>query len=203
MTAPEGRAEKAVRERLGQSEAGFRSLLLPRERLLAQADFRRASGKNRLEAPPDDRSTARKFAETSAGIALEAVFMSAPPSLKRMLGGVSVEGHWDSWAYRLMGTSRSLGTNRDKYLLVTDRRLLLASSRIFGKGPDRTVDVEIPRDALAHAVVEGRPFTRGRTVIRFTDGSMIALDLGTYRTAKAQSLVQALAGPGTIAATPS
>lgn len=202
MTAAEGRAERAVREKLGQHRSGFRSLLLPQERLLAQTDFRRASGKNRLETPPDTRSTARKVAETSAGAVLEAVFMPDPPSLKRMLGGISVAGHFESWAFRLMEASRSLGTNRGKYLLVTNRRLLLASSKIFGKEPDYAVALEVPRDALADARVEGRPFTRGRAVIRFTDGSMIALDLGTYRTTAARSLVQALTGPGTAAAPP-
>lgn len=202
MTDSGARAERR-RALLGQGEDAFKRLLLPQERLLAQVDFSKAAGKNRLENPPDTRSTARKVAETSAGAVLQVALQPDSPSLKRMLGGTASEGHLGSWASRLNEAYVSLlGKNRSQYLLVTDRRLLLASGRIFGRDPDNTIHLEIPRAALAAADLEGRPFTRGRVVIRFTDGSMIALDLGTWRTKAAQSFVQALAAPGTVPAPP-
>lgn len=190
MTAADGRAERAVREKLGQHRPGLKALLLPQEHLLAQTDFSRADGKNRLETSPDTVSRGKK----AALIPLSVVFSDLPsPSPKRMLGGVSAEGRLGSWASRLIGASRDLGTNRGKHLLVTDRRVLLASSKIFGKDPDYAIALEIPQDALADVALESRPFTRGRVVLRFTDGSMIALDFGTWRTAKARSFIQVFA----------
>lgn len=196
MTEP-GEREKKVREMLGQHEAGFKSLLLPQERLLTQIDFSLADGKNKLETPPDTRSGGRKAAETAAAVVLETL-MPSPPSLKRMMGGVSASGRVGSWAYRLVEASRGLlGKNRTQDLMITDRRLLLASSKIWGKDRDYAVELEIPRDALAQAEVEGRPLARGRVAISFTDGSMVALGLNNYRTEPAQELVRALTGPGT------
>ena len=119
-----------------------------------------------------------------------------------MLGGVSTAGHAGSWAHLLVGAYRGpLGKQRSQFLLVTDRRLLLASRKIFGKDPDYAVALEVPRDALAQAATEGRPFARGRVAIGFTDGSLIAL-LGTYRTGRARALTQALTSPGTVTPPP-
>lgn len=187
---------------LRQHGAEIKRLLLPTEQLLVLTEFSLADGKDLLEPPPDPRSRLRKSAEKAAEIALYPV-AGNPPSLSRMLGGVSADGQTGSWAFRLVGAYRGLlGKQRSQFLLVTDRRLLLASRKIFGKDPDYAVALEIPRDALAQAATEGRPFARGRVVVGFTDGSLIALKLGTYRTGPARSLAQALTSPGTVTPLP-
>ena len=46
--------------------------------------------------------------------------------------------------------------------------------------------------------MDSRPFARGRVAIAFTDGSMIALKFGSWRTGVARTFVQALTSPGTV-----
>lgn len=198
MTEHEGRAQRALREQREQEWAGLRDLLLPNEKLLCRTSYERADGKDLLEKPPDARSDGRKVAETAAGVILYPV-AGSPPSLSRMLGGVSVAGQIGSWAHQLVETWRNAaGTNRGRYLAVTDQRLLLVSRKIWGKDPDWSVELEIPRNALAQVEMDSRPLARGRVALAFTDGSMIALKLGTYRTGTARTLVQALTAPGTV-----
>jgi hypothetical protein len=180
-------------------EAEITQLLQPGEQLLTVTDFRLADGKRRVEAPPDppdDRSAARKAGETAAGIAGFLVIGPDPPSPGKMLGGVSAAGHIGSWAYRLMGAYRDV-LDRAKYLTVTDRRVLLISRKIFGKDPDFSVALGIPRDAVRNAIRQSRPLARGRVVIEFFDGSMIALRFGSVFAGQADQLVKVLTSPGT------
>lgn len=195
-----------TKSELEEHGARIRHLLMPSEKLLDLTDFNLADGKDLVERPrdPDTKSAGRKVAETAGGIAISAV-LGPPqsPSLKRMLGGVSATGHIGSWVYQLKEASHSLiGKNRTQYLLVTDKRLLLASRKLMKKDPDWVIALEIPRSALTHVAGEGRPFARGRVALTFTDGSMIALDLGTYRTSAAHTLVQAITSPGTVTPLP-
>jgi hypothetical protein len=94
-------------------EEEIRQLLEPGERLLTLSSFRQADGKQQMEDPPDppdDRSGLQKAGLAALGVAALAVDGPSPPSLARMLGGVSVGGHAGSWAYRLreayLGTLR-------------------------------------------------------------------------------------------------
>jgi hypothetical protein len=174
-------------------------LLEPGERLLAMADFFLAPGKIKVELPPDspdDRSGLRKAAETTAVVTAAVLTDSLNgPSLNRMLGTVSATGDAQSWAARLLA-ARDLTTKRSSDLVVTDLRLLLVSKKIWGKDPDYRIDLAIPRDALGNVARRGRPLARGRVVIEFTDGSMVALRRGAFFTGRAGRLVQALASPG-------
>lgn len=180
--------------------AGLRRLLPPHERLLTMTGFDRAEGKSWLESPPDTRSPGRKAVERTATVTLGPLLYLAfgsPPSLARIFGGVSESGHAGSWAFWLDDTWRRmvLKERRSGALMVTDRRLLLASWKIWGKDPDYAIALEIPREAVAQAAVVPRPFTRGRVELRFTDGSMMALKFAKYRTGPAWSFVQSLTGP--------
>lgn len=185
--------------------AGFRRLLEPHERLLALTDFSRAEGRNLLPDPPAAKFRERTVLERTLLIIffplllLLALNAASPPSLSRMFGGVTAAGRAGSWACRLHEAYHGLlGKSRSQAFMVTDRRLLLASRKIWGKEPDYAVNFEIPREALARAALESRPFTRGRVVLYFTDESMYALKLGTYRTGTTRSLVQALTGPESV-----
>jgi hypothetical protein len=178
-------------------------LLEPGESLLAMAGFFLAPGKIRVELPPDppdDRSGLRKAGETALGVAAFLADGPGPPSLNRMLGTVSAAGDGESWAARLLA-ARGRTTKRSSDLVVTNLRLLLVSRKIWGKDPDHTIDLAIPRDALGNVARHGRPLARGRVVIEFTDGSMVALRRGAFFTGRANTLVRALTSPGT-AATP-
>ncbi|MBO0803164.1 MAG: hypothetical protein J2P25_08840 [Nocardiopsaceae bacterium] len=207
MTLPGDIGGASTNLELKDHGAEIRRLLMPDERLLDLTDFVRATGKDLLETPPpppDTRSGGRKAAEAAAGVALYPV-LGSPPSLKRMLGGVSTAGRIGSWAYRLVEAEQFLRKDkRLQYLLVTDRRLLLAGRELtWGKGGrDYAAALEVPRGALVHAAREGRPFARGRVVLAFADGSMVALDLGSFRTGAARTLIKALASPGTVTPLP-
>lgn len=209
MTLPGDIGGASTNLELKEYGAEIRRLLAAEEHLLDLTDFRQADGKDQLERRPpgaDTRSTGRKVAETTAGVVAVTAFGPATsPSLKRMLGGVSAAGHIGSWAHQLYEASRDLSKrNRFHYLLVTDRRLLLAGrvSSFRSKSRDYEVGLEIPRSALAQVDLDSRPFARGRVALAFTDGSMIAMDLGSYRTGAARTLVQALTSPGTVTPLP-
>lgn len=176
-------------------------LLEPGERLLAVASFLLAPGKIRAvlpPGPPDDRSGLRKAAETTAVVVAAVLTDSVSrPSLNRMLGTVSAAGHAGSWAARLLA-ARDPTAKRLSKLAVTDLRLLLVS-HIFSfrdKNPDYRIDLAVPRDALGNVARRGRPLNRGRVVIEFTDGSMVAVDRGSFFTGQASRLVKALTSPG-------
>jgi len=174
-------------------------LLQPGERLLAMTHFAPAPGKMRVELPPDppdDRSGLQKAGVIALGVAAIAVDGPSPPSLSRMLGGVSAAGHAGSWTSRLLGARRG-HADRTHYLAVTDLRLLLISKKSFRKDRDYSIDLVVPRNALSSASRHGRPFALGRVVIEFSDGSMIALKLGSVFTGQANRLVRALCSPGT------
>ncbi len=173
-------------------------LLEPGERLLAMPHFFLAPGKIKVElppSPPDDRSGLRKAGETALGVAAVLADGPNPPSLNRMLGTIAAAGRAGSWASRLMA-AQDRTKNRTSYLVVTDLRLLLVSARIFGKDADCSVNLIVPRDALGNAARRGRPLARGRVVIEFTDGSMVALRRGGLFTGRANRLVRALTSPG-------
>lgn len=198
MTEYEGSAERYLREEREKEWAGLGDLLQPNEKLLCRTDFYHAPGKYRLEKPPDTRSAGRKFAEGLASVILYPLWGS-PPSVVEMMGGVSISGKIGSCAYRLHKADfGTFGKNRTDYFLVTDRRLLLVSRKSWGKDRDWAMELEIPRDALAQGELDSRPFTRGRVALTFTDGSMIALKFGSWRTGTARALVQALTSPGTV-----
>lgn len=205
MTLPGDIGGTRTKSELEQHGARIRKLLTPDERLLDLTGFRQASGKDLVERAPstDTKSAGRNAAELAAGIAISAV-LGPPqsPSLKRMLAGVSATGQVGSWAYRLKEASWSLGKDRTEYLLVTDQRLLLGGRKLMKKDPEWAIALEIPRSALAQVEMDSRPFARGRVALSFTDGSMIALDLGTYRTGAARTLVEAITSPGTVTPLP-
>lgn len=175
-------------------EAEITQLLGPGERLVALTDFTLADGKRQLNdtpGPPAERSGAQKAGELALGAAVFLVTGPDTPSPGRMLGGVSAAGHAGSWAHQLFEAYRG-ATNRAPYLMVTNRRLVLISKRIFGKGPEFSVALGIPRDAVLNASRGGKPLARGRVVIDFADGSMMALKFGTFLTGQADRLVGAL-----------
>lgn len=206
MTLPGDIGGASTNLELKEYGTEIRRLLFPEEHLLDLTDFQQADGKDLLETPPraDTMSQGKKAALFPAAVALFPVVGGAP-SLKRMLGGVAAAGHIGSWAYRLVEASRDLSKrNRFHYLLVTDRRLLLAGRESSFRSKSRAYEVglEIPRSALAQADLDSRPFARGRVALAFTDGSMIAMDLGTYRAGAARTLIQALTSPGTVTPLP-
>ncbi len=185
---------------LRQDRDKITQLLGPAEQLLALTVFEVPDGKWRLEDPPDDRSGMRKAGDAAIGTAAFLVTGPEPPSLGKMLGGVSAAGHLGSWAHQVAAAQRRAGGL--PYLVVTDKRLLLVSDdKSSDKAQGFAAFLDIPRDAVLNASRDGRPFARGRVVIAFTDGSMIALKLGSVLTGQADRLVNALTIPGAAPAT--
>ncbi|HEX6499538.1 MAG TPA: hypothetical protein VF054_10960 [Micromonosporaceae bacterium] len=107
------------------------------------------------------------------------------------LGGVTAAGGADSIAARMLAAIRS--TRGSTYYAVTDRRLLLLtrpSIRTF------TPLFAVPLAAVTTARHEARWFLpqRGRVVLHFADGSLLALVTGHLFAGRAKALVAALRG---------
>jgi hypothetical protein len=121
-----------------------------------------------------------------------------PSRIDRLFGGLAGEGGADSVA-GLWWRAVKTGDRWDSTEYgVTDRRLLLLTSRTRGAGEtEYKIMHAVPRGQVASALRRGRwMFQRGRVEVRFTDGSMIAWSTGMLSTARARSLVAALSGPG-------
>jgi hypothetical protein len=102
------------------------------------------------------------------------------------LGGTSVAGQPGSLAIRLAdGTRHGVAL----YGVVTARRFVVVR-RI---GTDRfTLVTETPRGAVVQVRRRGRLLQRGRVVIGFADGSLLAVQTGILLTGQAGRLVAAL-----------
>ncbi len=115
-------------------------------------------------------------------------------------GGISGAGGPESVAGRWWRAARDDRNRWDALEYgVTDRRLLLLTSRNRGAGgTEYRILFEVPRSAVASVARRGKLlFQRGRVEVRLTDGSMIAWSTGMVSTARARALAAALSGPGT------
>jgi hypothetical protein len=118
-----------------------------------------------------------------------------PDRVNGLLGGVSGLGDPESAAGRWWRAARNDERRWDSVEYgVTDRRLLLLTSRSRGRGDtEYRILCEVPRSAVASADRRGKLlFQRGRVEVRFADGSMIAWTAGMLSTARARTLVAAL-----------
>lgn len=169
----------------------LRKFLADGEHLLGLVGFGIAPGRRTIGEPPDGRSRGEKAAEGAADAVTILLGWGNSPSLSKMLRVESVSAHIGSVAYRLLQAYRDerRGLRR---LLVTDQRFTLVNERAGGKGDRYQALLDIPREALADVRVVPKPLVRGRVVLTFTDGSLIALKYGTWRSGAARHLVDAI-----------
>jgi hypothetical protein len=143
--------------------------------------------------PPPSEKLVEGFDPTIGGLQVN------QSRIDRLLGGLSGAGAADSvagqWWRAVKGRAQRWDTTE---YAVTDRRLLLLTSRTRGAGnTEYKIMHEVPRRRVSSAVRRGKwLFQRGRVEVRFTDGSMIAWSAGLLSTRRAHALVAALAGPG-------
>lgn len=173
---------------------GLRRFLADGEHLLALVDMNIAPGRRNIESPPDERSLGRKAAVGAAVAAFVLVVGPDSPSLNSMLRTESARGNLGSWADRWI---RARWLDRGKpayphYLFVSDRRFVLVGEQTRGEGSGYQAAMELPADAVADVRLEPKPLVRGRVVIDFTDGSMVSLKYGTWRTGIARRVVDAV-----------
>jgi hypothetical protein len=166
---------------------GLRQFLAGGEELLALVDLKIAPGRWNVEAPPDERSPGRKAADRAADVASVLLGGANSPSLSKILGVESVSARSGSWAYRMLAAWREAPG-----LLVTDQRFALLARETSGTADRYQAVLEIPREAVANVRLAPKPLARGRVVIDFADGSLIALKYGTWRTALASRMVGSL-----------
>jgi hypothetical protein len=184
-----------------QSREKILRILGPDETLRMLTYFEIADGKQELEQPPpppDERSGLRKAGETALGVAGLLITGPNSPSLSKMTGGISASGHIGSWAHRLAEANRTAGA--EPALLVTDRRLTLAGHEGYADKRVFSSALDIPLGAIAGSARMSRPLIRGRVVIAFADGSLIALKLSRLLTTRADELARILSSPGTLPA---
>ncbi len=176
--------------------AAVQRVLPPGERLLELGLYHQLAGDDsRLTRPmpePGERDRLIEgFDPTIGGLQVN------PDRIDRLLGGLSGEGDPDSVAGRWWRAANGEKWDTTEYA-VTDRRLLLLTSRSRGAGESEyKILYALPRAQVASA--RRRPkwlFQWGRVEVRFTDGSMIAWAAGLLSTARARALVAALSGPG-------
>lgn len=172
----------------------LRRFLADGEHLLALVDHKVAPGRRNIESLPDQHSPGRKVTERTAGLAIALAGGADSPSLNRMLRVESARGCLGSWADRML---KARWMDRGKpaypsYLFVSDRRAVLVGRRISGNDAGYQAAMELPADAVADVRLVPKPLARGRVVIDFTDGSMIAFKYGTWRTGVAQRVVDAV-----------
>jgi len=170
---------------------GLRRFLADGEHLLGLVDLKVAPGRRNIESPPDERSPGRKAAELAVGAAVSAAAGGGSPSLNSMLRVESARGRSGSWADRVI---HATWMDRGKpsyphYLFVSDRRLVLAGQQTGGEDAGYQAAMELPREAIADVRLAPKPLVRGRVVIDFSDGSMLALKYGTWRTGVARRVV--------------
>jgi hypothetical protein len=174
-------------------DGGLRRFLANGEHLLGLVDMKIAPGRRNIESPPDERSPGQKAADLAVGaVSLAAGGGSA--SLNSMLRVESARGRTGSWADRVL---KATWMDRGKpsyphYLFVSDQRLVLAGQRTGGEDAGYRAALELPRDAVTDVRLAPKPLVRGRVVIEFTDGSMVALKYGTWRAGVARQVVGAV-----------
>ena len=171
---------------------GLRRFLASGEHLLGLVDMKIAPGRWNIESAPDGRSPGAKAAELAVGAAVSAA--AGSPSLNSMLRIESARGSAGSWADRVLKAS---WMDRGKpshphYLFVSDQRLVLAGQQTGGEDAGYRAALELPREAVADVRLVSKPLVRGRVVIDFADGSMVALKYGTWRTGVAHRVVDAV-----------
>lgn len=182
-----------------QSREKILRVLAPGETIRMLTFFEIADGRQELQQPPpppDERSGLRKAGEAALGAAGLLITGPNSPSLSTMTGGVSASGHIGSWAHRLVEANRTAGA--EPALLVTDRRLTLAGHEGYADKRVFSSALDVPLDVIAGAARMSRPLIRGRVVIAFADGSLIALKLSRLLTARADELARILSSPGTV-----
>jgi len=173
---------------------GLRRFLADGEHLLGLVDMKIAPGRWNIESPPDERPPGRKAAELAVGAAVSVAAGGGSPSLNSMLRVESARGRIGSWADRVLKATWLAGgkPSHPHYLFVSDRRLVLAGQQTGGENAGYQAAMELPREAVADVRLVPKPLVRGRVVIDFTDGSMVALKYGTWRTGVARRLVDAV-----------
>jgi hypothetical protein len=121
--------------------------------------------------------------------------------IARFFGGLSGEGPVDSTAGRWWRAVKDgAGTEDSTEYGVTNRRLLLLTSRTRSGNTEYKIIFDVPRGQVASVVRRGKLlFQRGRVEVRFTDRSMIAFTTGMLTTGRARALVAALSDAGTRA----
>lgn len=171
---------------------GLRRFLANGEHLLGLVDMKIAPGRWSIESPPGGPSPGRKAAEVAVGAAVWAA--AGSPSLNSMLGVESARGSTGSWADRVLNATWMYRgkPSRPHYLFVSDQRLVLAGQQTGGEDAGYRAALEIPREAVADVRLVPKPLVRGRVVIGFTDGSMVALKYGTWRSGVARRVVDAV-----------
>jgi hypothetical protein len=171
---------------------GLRRFLANGEHLLGLVDMKIAPGKWNVESPPEGRPPGRKAAEAAVSAAVWAA--AGSPSLNSMLRVESARGSTGSWADRVLkATWMDRGKlSRPHYLFVSDQRFVLAGQQTGGEDAGYRAALELPREAVADVRLVPKPLVRGRVVIAFTDGSMVALKYGTWRTGVARRVVDAV-----------
>jgi hypothetical protein len=119
--------------------------------------------------------------------------------IARFFGGLSGEGPVDSVAGRWWRAAKDRPETLDHTEYgVSNRRLLLLTSRSRSDHTEYKIIFSVPREQVASVVRRGKLlFQRGRVEVRFTDRSMIAFTTGMLTTGRARALVAALSGPGT------
>ena len=179
-----------VRHDLG---GGLRRFLADGEHLLGLVDMYIAPGRWNIESSPGKRSPGQQAAELALG-ALALAVAENPLSLNNMLRVESARGRRGSWADRVLkATWVDRGKRRHpRYLFVSDQRLVLAGQQVGGEDAGYRAAMELPREAVADVRLVPKPMVRGRVVIDFTDGSMVALKYGTWRTGVARRVVDAV-----------
>ncbi|HEV2370939.1 MAG TPA: hypothetical protein VGS19_02120 [Streptosporangiaceae bacterium] len=173
---------------------GLRRFLADGEHLLGLVDMEVAPGRRNIESPPEQRPRGQKAAELAVGAAAAVAAGGGSPSLNAMLGIESARGRTGSWAERVLkATWVDRGRPRyPHYLFVSDQRLVLAGLRTGGEGAGYQAALELPREAVADVRLVPKPLVRGRVVMDFTDGSMVALKYGTWRAGVARRVVDAV-----------
>jgi hypothetical protein len=168
-------------------DGALRRFLANGEHLLGLVDMKIAPGRQNVETAPDGRSPGRRAAERAVSVAAG----GGSPSLNSMLGVESARGRAGTWADRVLtATWMDRGKpSHPHYLFVSDQRLVLAGQRIGGDNAGYRAAMELPRDAVADVRLVPKPLVRGRVVIDFTDGSMVALKYGTWRAGVARRVV--------------
>jgi hypothetical protein len=129
-------------------------------------------GKFRYKSPPDPPMSApKKTALIAASVIVDLLGGANPPSLAKMLGMVSAEGHTGSVAHQVFTESRAPATETTFAALTRDT-LLIIVVRKAGTDPRKEV-LRIPRAQVTRARLRGRNLVK----LRFADKSRIKLKL--------------------------
>lgn len=180
-----------------QVAAAIGADLDPGERVLLATRMDLTAGSDR-SAPPvrpvsaDERGTARRGAETAAGVVGALATNNSPvnfkgPDVDRWLNGVGITGPAGSTA---QATAALLKSSDRTFLVLTDRRLLAVVDR-----HGYQVTGAVPRARLREVRRRPKLLFRGRVVLTFVDGSTLALQTGPpFGASLADRFVDAAAG---------